>query len=478
MRSLRRTALMWMAAVIAGVGVAGAGLAYWVALHEANGFMDVQLRQIARSASTTPGSRELPTVRHDPEDDFIVQVWGSDGRVTNVGEHVADVPRQSVPGFATVKAVGTLWRVFTATDNGSTVQVSQQVEVRRELAETAALQVAVPLLALVPIGCLVVYWAMTQALGDLNRLARRVENLPADSRDPIDLANVPSEAAPLVVAMNRLVERLRDSLAQQRKFLSDAAHELRTPLTALDLQITNLGHADAATTPALLADLRQGARRSSVLVDQLLRMARLDALADVMERHDLDLGAVLLEAIADHVALAESRSIDLGLVASQVTPLVGNGRELRIMLGNLIDNAVKYTPAGGTVDVELSYDASRFAIEIRDSGPGIDPELTTRVFDRFFRAADADIEGSGLGLAVAQAIAARHGMSICIANRQDRSGLRVTVEGPAGSSAIPGGGHAAHASSGPSDAKPNESITPSNKGARYEDQAKYNADIA
>lgn len=258
MRSLRRTALLGMAAVITGVGVAGAGLAYWVALHEATGFMDVQLRQIARSAGPTSGRRELPTVRHDPEDDFIVQVWDSEGRVTNVGEHVADVPRQAAPGFATVKAVGTLWRVFTATEGGSTVQVAQQVEVRRELAETAAFQVAVPLLALVPIGCLVVYWAMTQALGDLNRLARRVEALPADSRDPIDLAHVPSEAAPLVVALNRLVERLRDSLAQQRKFLSDAAHELRTPLTALDLQITNLSRADAAATPARLADLRPG----------------------------------------------------------------------------------------------------------------------------------------------------------------------------------------------------------------------------
>lgn len=173
-------------------------------------------------------------------------------------------------------------------------------------------------------------------------------------------------------------------------------------------------------------------------------MARLDAVADLTERHDLDLGAVVIEAIADQVALAESRSIDLGLVASsQRVPFVGSGRELRIMLGNLIDNAVKYTPQDGTVDVGLSCDGGKATIEVWDTGPGLDPALTTRVFDRFFRAADADIEGSGLGLAVAQAIATRHEMVISVANREDRSGLRVTVSGPTELSGRLDGGHAA-----------------------------------
>lgn len=432
MRSLRRTALLWMAMVITGFGLIGAGLAYWVALHEANGFMDVQLRQIARSAGAAPGMRELPSVRHDPEDDFILQVWDPKGDLTNAGEDVAEIPRQPSSGFATIKVGDTLWRVFTAIDRGSTVQVSQQVEVRRELAETAALQVAVPLLVLVPVGCLVVGWAMGQALGDLNRLARHVENLPADSRDPIELARVPSEAAPLVIAMNRLVERLRDSLSQQRKFLSDAAHELRTPLTALNLQINNLAQADATAMPDRLADLRQGARRAMTLVDQLLRMARLDAVVDLAECHDLDFRGVVLQAIADHVALAESRSIDLGLVSSEYAPISGSERELRTMLGNLIDNAVKYTPAGGTVDVGLMCQDGLISVEVIDTGPGIDPSLHGRVFDRFFRAAASEVEGSGLGLAVAQAIAKRHGMAVTIANREGQSGLRVTVTGRSG----------------------------------------------
>lgn len=363
--------------------------------------------------------RELPSVRHDAEDDFIVQVWDAEGNITNAGEHVAELPRQRSAGFATIKVADTFWRVFTALEGGSTVQVSQQVEVRRELAETAALQVAVPLLVLVPVGCLVVGLAMGQALGDLNRLTRHVENLPADSRDPIEQARVPSEAAPLVVAMNRLVERLRDSLSQQRKFLSDAAHELRTPLTALDLRINNLAKAETSAMPRML-------------VDQLLRMAWLDAAADIAECHDLDLRAVVLQAIADHVTLAESRSIDLGPVSSAFAPFSGSERELRTMVGNLIDNAVKYTPGGGTVDFGLTCHELSVVIQIVDTGPGIDPALIARVFDHFFRAASSDVERRGLGLAVAQAIAKRHGLTVAIANQSDRSGLRVTLSGKSG----------------------------------------------
>ena len=427
MRSLRRTALLWMAAVITGVGLLGAGIAYWVALREANGFMDVQLRQIARSSGPTSARRELPIVHHDPEDDFIVQIWDAQGRLTSAGEHVVDLPRQTRDGFSRLKAAGTLWRVYTANNSGTTVQVAQQMEVRRELAETAALQVAVPLLILVPLGCLVVGWAMNQALGDLKRLARHVETLPADSRDPINLAHVPSEAAPLVVAMNRLIERLRDSLTQQRVFLSDAAHELRTPLTAIELQITNLAHARAAATPALLADLRQGARRASTLVEQLLRLARYDIAPSTPDGQIVDLRAVLLEAVADHVPLAESRSIDLGVTTADVAELVGSPRDLRILFGNLIDNAVKYTPEGGTVDVSISKRGCAIEITICDTGPGVDPAILPRVFDRFFRAAAADTEGSGLGLAIAQAIAERHGFAIVLGNRPGGSGLQVTV---------------------------------------------------
>lgn len=428
MRSLQRTALLWMTGLITGVGLAGAVIAYGLALREANGFMDGQLRQIALNAG--PGLREqgAPALHDDPEDDFVVQIWNAAGTKVHAVPPGVDIPRVDGAGLFTRDALGARWRVFASGDGMQTIQVSQRMEVRQEIAESAALQAAAPILLTIPIGWLVVGWAMGRVLADLRRLAIEVERLPVESREPIDLARVPVEAVPLVVAMNRLIERLRGTLTQQQKFLSDAAHELRTPLAALNLQIANIAGPARSIVPEDIDDLRRGARRAETLVDQLLRMARYDATADIRERTAVDLQTIVLAAVADHVALAESRSIDLGVTSAEATPLFGEPRDLRILFGNLVDNAVKYTPRGGIVDVAVAAcPGGGCEVSIADSGPGIDASLLPRVFDRFFRAAPAGVEGTGLGLAISKAIAERHGMQVTVANRTDQSGLRVVV---------------------------------------------------
>ena len=417
-----------MAAVITGVGLVGAAASYLFALHEANSFMDSQLRQVAGIAGPALRSKPSSSGATDPEDNIVVQVWSLDGVLQAVPSDVG-IPRQPRVGFASVDVAGTPYRVFTTSDARKTVQVSQQVAVRQELAESAALQAAIPLLFLIPVGLVIVGWAMGRVLADLNLLAAEVERLPLDGREPLDFAHVPREAAPLVVAMNRLIERLRVSLAQQRKFLSDAAHELRTPLTALQLQIGNLNASRSGTTAMALDDLRHGIQRASTLVEQLLRVARYDAAADVRQCIDVDLASIVLAAIADHIALAESRSIDLGITAQEPAPFRGDPSDLRILFGNLIDNALKYTLDGGVVDLAVARLDDTIEVSITDTGPGIDPALLTRVFNRFFRAAPAGIEGSGLGLAICKAIADQHGLTLTLSNRWDRTGLRVAVMG-------------------------------------------------
>lgn len=425
MRSMRRTALLWMTALIAFVGLAGAVIAYGLALHEANRFMDSQLRQIALNAG--PGLRDQATAspRHDPEDDFVVQIWTAAGERIHASPPDAAIPRQTEPGFRTRDSGGIRWRIFSSSDASQTIQVAQQIEVRRELAESAAWQAALPILAVIPIGWLVIGWAVRRILGDLRRLADAIAALPADSREPIDLEQVPVEVRPVVGAMNALIARLRESVLQQRKFLSDAAHELRTPLTALSLQIGNLGSGDRPSASDI-QDLESGARRASALVDQLLRMARYDATEPVYER--LDLAAVVLDAIADHVPLAESRAVDLGVLSHDRLPITGDPRELRLLFDNLIDNAVKYTPRGGVVDVTILHDGTKGCVTIADTGPGIPPDILPRICDRFVRAAPRTIDGSGLGLAIARAIADRHSLLLSLANRDDGCGLSVTVE--------------------------------------------------
>ncbi|MCW6513112.1 ATP-binding protein [Lichenifustis flavocetrariae] len=428
MRSLRRTALLWMTGLITGVGLTGAVIAYALALREANGFMDGQLRQIALNAGPSLRAQDGPGIHDDPEDDFVVQIWDATGMSLHAVPPGVDIPRVNGSGLTTLNALGARWRVFASGDGIRSIQVAQRMEVRQEIAESTALQAAAPILITIPIGWLVVGWAMGRVLADLRRLATEVESLPVESREPIDLARVPVEAAPLVVAMNRLIERLRATLTQQRKFLSDAAHELRTPLTALNLQIVNIANPARSIAPEDIVDLRNGARRAAALVDQLLRLARYDATADIQASIPLDLRTIVLAAVADHVALAESRSVDLGVTSSDTVPLVGDPRDLQILFGNLVDNAVKYTPAGGTVDVAITIGPeSGCEVSISDTGPGIDPALLARVFDRFFRAAPAGVEGTGLGLAIGKAIAERHGLKLSITNRTDRSGLRVKV---------------------------------------------------
>ncbi len=417
-----------MAAVITGVALTGAGASYLFALHEANGFMDGQLRQVASIAGPPLRIKTSFFGASDPEDNLRVQIWPVDGGLPQTVPDEIGIPRQPRAGFATIEVGRTGYRVFTSIDVAGTVQVSQEVAVRQELAESAAVQAAIPLLFLIPVGFVIVGWSMGRALADLKLLATKVEGLPPDSREPLDLAQVPIEIAPLVVAMNRLIERLRVSLDQQRKFLSDAAHELRTPLTALRLQIGNLDASASTADPITIEDLQHGIRRASTLIEQLLRVARYDAAADVHQCIDVDLCSIVVAAIADHVALAESRSIDLGVTAQEPAPFCGDPGDLRILFGNLIDNALKYTPNGGVVDIAVSGRNGAVGITITDTGPGIDPSLLTRVFDRFFRGPPSTVDGSGLGLAICSSVAAQHGLTITLRNRLDRTGLCVLVK--------------------------------------------------
>jgi two-component system OmpR family sensor kinase len=266
-------------------------------------------------------------------------------------------------------------------------------------------------------------------LKPLESLAAAVKSRSPTSLRPLD-SRVPQEIEPVVASLNDLLARLTRALELQRAFVADAAHALRTPLTALNLQIQL---AERADTPeeraAALATVKDGVSRATHLVEQLLTLARQEPEAADRPMTTIDLGELASEVVAAYAALAEAKNVDLGLSRRDEGVVVTGERDaLRTLLSNLVDNALRYTPSGGRVDVAAIRESEHAVLEIADTGPGIPAEERERVFDRFYRVAGSDVPGSGLGLAIVRSVAARHGAQVRLEARPDGGGLRVRVE--------------------------------------------------
>ena len=430
--SVRRVALAWMTAVLTAISLGAAAIAYQIDMNDADRLLDEELRLIAFYAGPGLSAHSPRGHVYDGNHEALIQVRDLAGELLYTSDPSLPIPPPTADGFGNAKVNGEHWRSFVTAEGTTRVQVSQRANARANLARTAALEASLPILLAIPLGWIVVGWGLGQMLNSLSRLAGTIAARGVESHTPIDLVGVPEEFATLVEAMNALIGRWRLSLDQQKQFLSDAAHELRTPLTALRLQIDLLrsDHAGHAELDAALPELARGAGRASALVDQLLRMARYETDDRPSESRDVDMAELVVACMADFVTLAESKEIDLGLVCSEPAWLRGVERDLHLLVSNLIENAVRYTPRGGIVDIGVRIDRGAVVVEVADTGCGIPEELLPRVFDRFFRAPGLAAEGTGLGLAICRAIARRHGLSLGLRNRPS-GGLVATVSGPA-----------------------------------------------
>ncbi|WP_342106758.1 sensor histidine kinase [Methylobacterium sp. SI9] len=413
-----------MTALLAGIGLAAMVAAYALARIEAADFLDGQLRQVALNAGPgLPDADAPPAADRDPEDQLAVTIW-KDGQVLR-GDRGVDVRHPGRTGYANIVMGGELWRTYTTANGTTTVRVAQRDVVRAEFARNAALGAVAPLLLLVPLSWIVVGWAMNRALGRLDGLVHDLAGRGAAAQGPLPTRGVPTELVPLVEAMNGLILRLQAALAAQKRFVADAAHELRTPLAAMQIQIDSLQGERDDRGEALAG----GVRRANRLVEQLLRLARLDDGAEARPA-SVDLGQLLLDCVADYVVLAQRKDIDLGVHVEAPATLRGSEDEVRVLFANLVDNALRYTPPGGQVDVRLMNRDGACVVTVLDTGCGLPPGSEGRLFDRFFRAAPPDIEGTGLGLAIARRIAERNGLGLTVENRRDGRGTLATVRLP------------------------------------------------
>ena len=440
MCSMQRVLLMWLVPLFLIVGAASAALSYWSYTHMVAEFMDNQMEQLAKSIALQQGQLMPPPTNADrihKWGDYVVQVYGADGKLQQSSwPQLGPQPQMGTEGgFHNVRAAGTNWRMYCTEQvagGDRRIQVFQSGTFRAHLAVERAGAAIAPVLILLPLAILVLWGvsgAMSRAVQDIGRQAAQQDE---QNLSELPLDRVPHELKPLVASFNSLLTRVRDAFATQRRFVQDAAHELRTPITAVALQLENV-RADLpdGACQQSFSQLEAGVGRAQRLIDQLLKLSRQEA--PVAEATGaVDLHAQLHESINALIALADQRNIDLGLVGTppgEAAPALRCAPgDLRSVLDNLIENALRYTPEGGVVDVRLVNEGGRSAIEVVDTGPGIPPDMLTRVFDRFFRVAGTNTRGSGLGLSIAQAAAQRCGLRILLRNREDRSGLIARVE--------------------------------------------------
>jgi two-component system OmpR family sensor kinase len=346
----------------------------------------------------------------------------------------AALPPQAVLGFSDATVDGTRYRVYSLQTPLQTVQLAQDMDARQDRARALALRATLPLALMAPLLMLAVGWIITRSLAPVKRMQHEVARRADDDLSPLPESGLPDEVRPLVRELNLLFKRVSGAFDAQRNFVADAAHELRSPLTALKLQAESLRRAsDDASRDAATVRLQQGIDRSIRLVGQLLALARQEA--NAMPADDpggpVDLEALVAEAVADVLPLAQARHIDLGLAASVPAQVQGQAAALHILLGNLLDNALKYTPPHGRVDVSIASENGASVVRLEDTGPGIPEADRERAFDRFYRAAGVEASGSGLGLAIVQAIAHRHGATVRLSTSERLGGLEVSVLFPA-----------------------------------------------
>ncbi len=402
MNSIRRQLLIWQITSLLLTGLLVSVLTYSITWSGFNKSRDYTLEQVAHAIMRHGVESTSENDEGQDQGRFISQIWERSKLVYTSRPDVV-LPRQP-NGFAVVTWNREEWRTYTLHNSGLTIQVAAPKANRVLAYARMANWLLLPLAILVAGLGFLIWMAVVRALAPLEQVRREIGVRDVAMLHPIDMAAVPEEIRPLGEALNALLLRLDKALSLQRRFVADAAHELRTPLTALKLQAQMATRAqNAVERQETLARLQEGIDRAAHLVGQLLAMARLEPEAQA-ERVPVEMEGLVKGVVSDFSTVADARKVDLGLTGSVPVIFRGHPEPLRVLVGNLIDNAVRYTPPGGRVDVALSQEAGWAVLTVSDTGPGIPAAEREKVFRRFYRLAGQETTGSGLGLAIVREI--------------------------------------------------------------------------
>jgi two-component system, OmpR family, sensor kinase len=436
--SLKRRLLLGLLAVVALVWLATAAYSYFDATHEINELLDAHLAQSASLIVAQVGhDLEEIDLEHAPKTDkrarrVAFQIWE---RGTILRLHSSDAP--SAPfsrrqeGYSSATFGGKSWRVFSTWDakRRFLVQIAERDEARREIAAGIATNLLFPLLFALPVLALFVWLSIGRAVLPLTRLGQETERRQAGDLRPFAPEGAPREVVPLVRSLNALFGRVGRLIENERRFTADAAHELRTPLAAVKTQAqVARGAFDDRARQHALDGVIEGCDRATRLVDQLLTLARLEPDPAQAAKH-LELVDLAREVIAELAPLALAKDVEIELRGPGPAPVKGHRELLSVLLRNLVDNAVRYSPHGSSVNVDVVSGDQGATLSVMDEGPGVTPDERARLGQRFYRVLGTGQSGSGLGLSIVRRIAEMHSARLRF-EEGDGKGLRVVVEFP------------------------------------------------
>lgn len=428
-----KLSLTLVAVILVVSGVAGV-FSFMAAFDEAHELQDQVLHQVADlivRQHLSPAAA-APHLQDDGEESRVIIQSLGDGQPTGgdgMTHRPLPLPSTLPDGLQTVAVGDTTFRVLVTTTAGQRFAVAQETAFRNDVARDSALRTVIPFLILVPVLLLITVVLVRKMFRPVAALAAEIDQRGEQELHPIEDSHLPAEVRPFVVAINRLLARVAQSMAAQRRFVADAAHELRSPLTALSLQAERLEQAQMSDQGRdRLATLRQGIERSRNLLEQLLTLAKSQAAPEAPPA-PVSIQSIFRLVLEDLMPLAEAKNIDIGVKGDEDAQVWVNEMDMVALVRNLVDNAIRYTPTAGTVTLALTTGQDRAILSVEDSGPGIPLAERERVFDPFYRTLGSDQAGSGLGLSIVKTVSDRIGAEIRLgcSDETSHAGLRVRV---------------------------------------------------
>ena len=439
--SLQGQLLTWVLGLVVMVWLLTVAATWFDARHELGELLDSHLAQAAallvaqQTHELGDDDREVDSPklhRYTPKTAF--QVF-HDGRLTLRSANAPTQPMVGAlgdpnPGFRTVDFGGKSWRVFGArgADRDVEVYVGEQMTSRNDILIAVLRSTMWPMMMALPVLALTIWWAVQHGVLPLRNLSRILgERSPQELR-PIEVDGAPAEMTTAIDALNGLLQRIGTLVESERRFTADAAHELRTPLAAIraQAQVALAESDDAQRRHALQATLA-GCDRATRLVDQLLTLARLES-SGSSAMADLDLCALVRQVTADLAPQAIQKHQQVSLETSRACVVHGNATLLAVLVRNLVDNAIRYSPDGAKVRVAVTSGSGRVGLRVDDSGPGLADDELERLGERFFRVLGTEADGSGLGWSIVRRVAAMHGARVGAERSRLLGGLAVDVE--------------------------------------------------